>query len=76
MLNTKVKPWSWANLTAGGEEDADASPTPKARFGHAMCTYGDYAVVFGGMGEGDVYLNDMWVIDTKDWDGEDGFAWQ
>ena len=74
VIDTKIKPWEWIRMPA--PKDDDASPAPKPRFGHSICSYGTYVVIFGGLGENSIYLNDMWVIDTKDWEGDEGFSWQ
>ena len=40
---------------------------PKGRYGHSMVSFGSYGhvIVFGGLGEGNIYLNDMWILDTR-----------
>jgi hypothetical protein len=74
VMDTRSKPAAWAKIDVLSSPE---SPTPKPRFGHSMCSFGAYVVIFGGLDSTETYLNDMWVIDTKDWDSaEKGFSWQ
>jgi len=68
-LDTRVEPLEWIKIEGadGAKSDAMASkPTPKGRYGHAMCSYKNKLVVFGGFGENDTYLNDMWILDVNE----------
>ncbi|GMH49082.1 hypothetical protein TrRE_jg9474, partial [Triparma retinervis] len=70
VMDIRKSPLAWRRAGGGEGDDADA-PRPKPRYGHAMCGVGDVVVVMGGLGEGETYLNDMWVLDTKG-----NFSWE
>ena len=79
VMDIGKSPLTWVKV-GQGKEDGEVNkffdaPKPKARFGHAMCTAGVYIVVFGGLGEGEVYLNDMWLLDTSV-SSTDALQWQ
>ena len=69
VMDTKASPFQWTGVTfPPPDEDGVAVPRPKGRYGHAMCALNDFVVVFGGLGEGEKYLNDLWIIDCRDFD--------
>ncbi|GMH76180.1 hypothetical protein TrLO_g4023 [Triparma laevis f. longispina] len=70
VMDVRESPLGWVKIEQG-EDGEDLAPKPKPRFGHAMCSVGPYIVVFGGMGENETYLNDMWLLDTQN-----NFSWQ
>ena len=74
VMDTRGEPRGWVNMSGGGEDGG--APAPKPRYAHSMCAYGTYVVIFGGRGDSGIYLNDMWVVDTADLEGEKGFSWQ
>jgi len=67
-MDTKSDPFCWIKVNNNNDDsnDADdniADPKPKGRYGHAVCEYGSSMVVFGGFGEGEKYMNDLWLLD-------------
>eukprot|EP00518_Triparma_eleuthera_P011167 CAMPEP_0182482366 /NCGR_PEP_ID=MMETSP1319-20130603/39140_1 /TAXON_ID=172717 /ORGANISM="Bolidomonas pacifica, Strain RCC208" /LENGTH=467 /DNA_ID=CAMNT_0024684077 /DNA_START=53 /DNA_END=1453 /DNA_ORIENTATION=+ len=73
VMDIGKSPLSWIKVLSGSEDSS--SVQPKARYGHAMCTAGPYVVMFGGLGSGEVYLNDMWLLDTQV-EAAQGLKWQ
>ncbi|GMH98769.1 hypothetical protein TrVE_jg8857 [Triparma verrucosa] len=71
VMDVGKSPLEWVKIDQGAEDEEDLAPRPQPRFGHAMCAAGPYVVVFGGVGENETYLNDMWLLDTQN-----NFSWQ
>eukprot|EP00743_Colponemidia_sp_Colp-15_P008824 GILK01009631.1.p1 GENE.GILK01009631.1~~GILK01009631.1.p1 ORF type:complete len:1183 (+),score=174.25 GILK01009631.1:226-3549(+) len=55
---------TWTLVDSPKLSEQPFSAVPSRRFGHSAVLYGSKMVVYGGVGEGNTYLNDLWVFDT------------
>jgi hypothetical protein len=51
-----------SNHWAINAKSADGSPQPSPRYGHSAVLVGPNVLVFGGTGEGNQLLNDLWLL--------------
>ena len=70
-MNIRTSPLAWKRIGGGAPQEASDFPVPQARYGHAMCSVRDIVVVFGGLGQNEIYFNDMWFLDTSN-----NFSWE